>query len=227
MVEIIRDLLKSPRWQFLVVLGFAAVAVAVIWASLASLDIDGGHIKPDPESASRYVGAAVLGALGIAVIIFGLIASRTEQEQREADLRRVPVEQIAIDDVRLDRPRTPDPQYFMSGHVTPAKSGVKVWLLRESLAQRRGQFTLSPSHATTEANGHWGQSIIMWRQQFHIHAVVTTEENASFYRWAISAREAAQKLARQLNPGTNTVPDWPPLDSLPNPCISAKRRVDV
>jgi len=78
-----QDLPKYPRWLILVGFGLVAVVLAVIWATAASVDIDGVHIKPDPESASRYVGATVLAATGIAVMVFGLRASRTEQ--READ----------------------------------------------------------------------------------------------------------------------------------------------
>ena len=223
MANYVQDLGKFPRWLILVVLGFVPVGVAVIRASVASVDIGGVHIKPDPESASRYVGAVVLAGLGIAVIVFGLIARRTEQGEAE-----VPVTQIAINDARLDRARTSDPQYLVSGQVSPANPGVRVWLLRESIAQRRGEFTLSGAgHATTDDKGHWEQSIIMWSGPFHIHAVVTTDDNDRFYRWCVSAREAALKIVQQQNSNTYDVPGWPPLDFLPNPRVSANRRIDV
>lgn len=224
----LQDLAKYPRWLILIGFGLGAVILAVAWASLASADIYGVQIKPDPESASRYVGAAVLGLLGLVLIGFGLKGRRTEH--KEADLKHVPVERIEIKDVRLETPRPHDPQYWASGSVTPPQPRVKVWLLRESLAQGTGKFTLNgKGHAITDEDGKWEQSIGMWPGKFYIHAVVTTDENEKFYRWAISARQAALKIVQQQQQNTNSydVPGWPPLESLPDPCRSDKYRIDV
>jgi hypothetical protein len=220
------DLAKYPRWLILVGVGLVAVVLAVICATAMSVHIVGVDIKLTPEGASRYVCAGVLGTLGIALIGFGLNASRTEQT--EADLKRVPVDQIEIKNVRPGTPRPHDPQYWVSGQVTPPMSRVKVWLLREERGQQTGKFTLNGvGHATTDDKGHWEQSIIMWHGTFDIHAVVTTEENERFYRWAIRAREAALKIVRKHNPDTYDVLDWPPFDFLPDPRRSDKHRIDV
>jgi len=222
----IQDLAKYPRWLFLVLSGLALVVLAVICATGAGFDFSAVHYKPGPPGVARYAAAGALGALGGALIVVGLRASRTEH--READLQRVPVEQIKIKDVRLDQPRPHDPQYWVSGQVTPPQARVRVWLLRESLSQGTGKFTLNGvGHATTDDEGNWEQSIGMWQGKFYIHAVVTTDENEKFYRWAIDARQAALKIVQQQNPNTYDVPGWPPLESLPDPCRSDKYRIDV
>lgn len=226
MADFVQGLAKFPRSLILVVVGLLAVGSAAIWASLASADINGAAIKPGPESVSRYVGAGILAATGIAVVVFGLIAYRIEQ--RKADLERVPAEQIKIGPVVRDaRPAGPI-RYWAEGHVTPPDQGVTVWLLREDTAQQTGKFTLNGvGPATTDDKGYWKQSIVMWHGSFDIHAVVTTAENEKFYDWAMSAREAALKIVQQQNPNTYDVPNWPPLESLPNPRCSDKYHVDV
>ena len=79
----------------------------------------------------------------------------------------------------------------------------------------------------TDDNGHWEQSINMWPGPFRIHAVVTTDQNGSFYHWCGPARHAALQIVQQHDPNTNTVPGWPNLDSLPQPRVSDNRRIDV
>jgi hypothetical protein len=186
----------------------------------------GGYKIQSTRRATRYVVAALLAATGIAVMVFGLKSSRTEQGN--ADLTRIPVEKIEIENVVRDgRPAGPL-RYWAEGQVTPPDQGVRVWLLREDLAQQTGKFTLNGiGHATTDNKGHWKQSIVMWDGSFDIHAVVTTIENEKFYHWAISARQAALAIVQQHNPNTYNVPNWPPLESLPNPRHSDKWHLDV
>jgi len=100
----------------------------------------------------------------------------------------------------------------------------------ESLDRQTGKFTINRvGPATTDEDGHWKQSIVMWRGDFHIYAVVMTEEGERLHRWAISARDAALKIAQQQpqNPAKYDIPGWPLFDSLPDPCRSDKYHINV
>ena len=67
----------------------------------------------------------------------------------------------------------------------------------------------------------------MWPGRFRIHAVVTTDLNGGFYDWYGRARNAALDIAQQLNPGTNSIPGWPNLDSLLEPKCSTSVDVQI
>lgn len=216
MLDIIRDFLNSPRWLILVILG---VLIAVCGAAVGTADIYGVHI--DLKSPLRY-GALI--AIGILLMGFGLLASRTEQ--READLKRLPIEGISIKEGQTSR--TPYLHVPVSGEVTPKKPGVNVWLFRQDLAGRTGDFNLAVGHATTDDNGHWEHKVSLWGPgPFRVRAVVTTKESESFFRLYQRAFDAALKVRQQQEPNTYSVLGWPNFEALPEASISAYCRVTL
>jgi hypothetical protein len=213
---VFRFLEKSQTSISLVVLGLAAT----IWASLRSNTVFHG-VDIGLDSPGRYFVLAagpVLIGFGIlfGLIGVGLFRSRTE---------RLPVKKI---DINADRRTNPPPhaQHWLSGEVTPKRSGITVWLVREDLGHQPG-FSPSPHSARTDNKGYWEQSINMWPGRWRLHAVVTTDQNGSIYRWYHRARKAALDIVQEHNPDTNDVPGWPNLDFLLKPYVSANLRIDV
>jgi hypothetical protein len=166
--------------------------------------------------ARRFHGTGIvliLVGLFFGMLSFGLFRSLTEPR---AVAEQLPIKEVHIDKVKL----LPGKECSASGHVTPPTKDVTVWLLRESLTKKSGRFTPSPYTATTLADGKWQQSIHMWDDTFHIHAVVTTEESDSFYRWYHCALKAALDHIHVYDKNVKSVKDWPNLDSLPKVCRS-------
>ena len=152
-----------------------------------------------------------------AAAIVALFGRRTEQS--EGDVNRLRTENISIEG--YDTSLTPYPLAWVRGEVTPKKAGVKVWLLREDLAQRGGLFFPSTLPAITDSNGQWRQSVSLWKPgPFRIHAVVTTEEYDEFYRLYRRAFDAALAICRRQNPDTYDVPGWPRFEGLPENSVS-------
>jgi hypothetical protein len=200
--------------------GLLVVVLAAVCATGATFDVGAVHYKPGPEGVSRNVVLAILAAIGAALMVFGLRASRT-------DLTGVPAKTIKIDDdgVHVINP-PPQAKYRLSGQVTPKQAGITVWLVRERLDQQEG-FRPSPHTTTTTNKGRWEQTINLWPGRFRIHAVVTTGQNENVYRMYESSRDHALSLYQEKSPGALDIPGWPHFDSLLEPCLSASCVIEV
>ena len=133
--------------RFLVLSGL----VAVLWASLASLVFRGAQVQL--ESPFRYI----VGAIGVVLIVAGLAAFVVGARAEEPPIEKIKIDLIKTTDVGLN------PKVQVSGHVTPKKKGVNVFILRENLADRAaGTFSLAKGHATTDDNGYWKHPVALW-----------------------------------------------------------------
>lgn len=200
------DLLKStPR--FLVLAGLVLIVLASL-ASFKGMQFQLGSTLRD-----------VIVALGAVLIIAGAIAL----------LVGVRAEKPPISSIKIDKVDTtgaaPRPKVDVSGHVTPKKEGVNVYIVRRSLAGREVMYSLAPGFAATNANGDWKHPVALWTPgPFEIYAVVTTkayEELFGFYRRVFEAMLAETK---KTDPDANSVPGWPNLAELPK--ISVIDRYD-
>lgn len=220
-----RLLLKWPSWLVLVLLGLITVGVASLGNGTDIAGVHNFQLVDSDRHILREIGEVLILVGLIAGLIVGSIGILTKR--REANLQRLPIESIKINEAPYTQ-GPPDPQIRVSGEVTPKKAGVNVWLLREDRAQHTGEFSVSARHAITNDDGHWGQSVNLWtpgRPRFRIHAVVTTEENESFYRWCVRAREAAVKVRQEQHPNSWNMPGWPNLDRLPKVRVTDHRDI--
>jgi hypothetical protein len=205
LTNFLRDLPKWPGWLLLVLCGL----VATFYGAVGRADILKVHVEV--ESPARYIVLAIGVIIALAGVVALLVGPRAN---------RLPIEDISIEG--YDTSPTPYPLAWVRGKVTPKKAGVKVWLLREDLAQRGGLFFPATLPAITDTNGQWRQSASLWKPgPFRIHAVVTTEEYDEFYRLYRECYDAALAICRKQTPGTYDVPDWPRFKDLPEDSISS------
>jgi hypothetical protein len=116
----------------------------------------------------------------------------------------------------------------ISGTITPPKGGVKVWIVREEMANTTGTFHPAARPALTNEAGEWTQWTNLWGPgPFRIHAFVTTAVNERLLAYYREAFEAMRTLYRQeVDPASPTVPSWPLLNDLPEERIGDREDVN-
>lgn len=202
------DFLKHvPVWALLVVSGAVCVLVG------SSTKATAGKISF--MLAERYQ-ATVIIAGGI-LIVFGLVHS-LRSSRAVADL---PVSKIELRKIEVVSAGS-YPKVRIVGRVEPPVSGIRVWIVREHLAELPGQFHVGARPALSDTNGEWQQYTNLWRDGgFRIHAVVGTSESEMLFSYYRRAFEHARALYREkVDPESPDFPGWPLLERLPAAVLS-------
>ena len=218
-LDVIRDVLKSA-WFVLLILG----VIAVLFGSATHIQLPSGIDFTENSGFTQNIVQAVGGIL----IVAGLIAVflNISAERSKSGLPRLPIQTIKIDQTQTTGVPN-NPTVRVSGDITPAKAGVKVFLLRENVAGgAAGSFSLSKGHATTDDQGHWEHPVNLWMPgPFKIYAVVTTEEYEHLFRFYRRVWDAMLFERKKQDPDATSVPGWPNLDALPKTSVVASRPV--
>lgn len=202
-----------PSWMFL--LAFGALLVLLGSATEAKLGQNSVRILSPPYN----IPVIAVGAL---LIVVALWQSR---KRGEADTHGIT--KVEITSIDLDR-RGTSVGARVSGRIEPARSGIRVWIVREDVAHTTGRFHPGHKAALTDSYGEWQQSTHLWPTgALRIYAVVGSQAESlfSYYRKAYDHARSVYKA--KVDATADSFPDWPPLEELPKDCVLDSKTVKV
>lgn len=210
----IAEMLKRiPSWMLLLVSG----AILVALGSTTRVTIGENSVRISPPYNLSVIAA------GTMLMLVALWASR----DREAGERGTATK-VEISSIDLDRSGN-GLRARVSGTIEPPVQGVRVWLVREHMAQSPGRFHPGHAAALTDKNGEWQQTTYLWpKGTFRIHAVVggrAAEALFSYYRKAYDHARSIYKA--KVDASADNFPGWPFLEDLPPGCTSDFKTVTV